>query len=119
MSYRDDVAALAARKAALDEQLRQLTRERDETAKLLALPVLPNMRVAAPCSARWDAMTGDDRVRNCGDCNQQVFNISALTTAQAESLIREKHGDLCVRYYQRKDGTVLAADCATGVAKRK
>jgi hypothetical protein len=40
MSYRDDVAALAARKAALDAQLRQLTRERDEVAALLAVPVL-------------------------------------------------------------------------------
>jgi hypothetical protein len=122
MSYRDDVAALAARKAALDQQLRDLTRERDEAARLLEqvrLPVLPNMRVAAPCNASWDAMTGDDRARHCGECNQQVFNLSALTTEQAESLIREKHGDLCVRYYKRKDGTVLTADCRVGAKKRE
>jgi hypothetical protein len=122
MSYRDDVAALAARKAALDQQLRDLTRERDEAARLLEqvrLPVLPNMRVAAPCHASWDAMTGDDRARHCGECNQQVFNLSALTTEQAESLIREKHGDLCVRYYKRKDGTVLTADCKIGSKKRE
>lgn len=121
MSYRDDVAALAARKAALDQQLRELTRERDEAARMLEqvrLPVLPNMRVAAPCNASWDAMTGDDRARHCGECNQQVFNLSALTTEQAESLIREKNGDLCVRYYKRKDGTVLTADCKVGAKKR-
>lgn len=121
MSYRDDVAALAARKAALDQQLRDLTRERDEAARLLEqvrLPVLPNIRVAAPCNASWDEMTGDDRARHCGECNQQVFNLSALTTEQAESLIREKHGDLCVRYYKRKDGTVLTADCRVGAKKR-
>jgi hypothetical protein len=120
MSYRDDVAALAARKAALDQQLRDLTRERDEAARLLEqvrLPVLPNMRVAAPCNASWDAMTGDDRARHCGECKQQVFNLSALTTEQAESLIREKHGDLCVRYYKRNDGTVLTADCRVGAKK--
>lgn len=122
MSYRDDVAALAARKAALDQQLRDLTRERDEAARMLEqvrLPVLPNMRVAAPCNASWDAMTGDDRARHCGECKQQVFNLSALTTEQAESLIREKHGDLCVRYYKRKDGTVLTADCTVGAKKRE
>lgn len=122
MSYRDDVAALAARKVALDQQLRDLTRERDETARLLEqvrLPVLPNMRVAAPCNASWDAMTGDDRARHCGECKQQVFNLSALTTEQAESLIREKHGDLCVRYFKRKDGTVLTADCKVGAKKRE
>lgn len=121
MTYRDNVAALAARKAALDMQLRDLTRERDETARMLdqfRLPVLQNLRVAAPCNASWDAMTGDDRSRHCTDCNQQVFNLSALTTEQAESLIREKHGELCVRYYKRKDGTVLTADCGVGVAKR-
>lgn len=122
MSYRDDVAALAARKAALDQQLRDLTRERDEAARLLEqvrLPVLPNMRVAAPCNASWDAMTGDDRARHCGECDQQVFNLSALTTEQAESLIREKNGDLCVRYYKRKDGTVMTADCGVGAKKRE
>jgi hypothetical protein len=36
MSYRDDIAALAARKAALDAEVAQCTKARDEAAQLLA-----------------------------------------------------------------------------------
>ncbi|MBC7804981.1 MAG: hypothetical protein H7145_02405, partial [Akkermansiaceae bacterium] len=36
-------------------------------------------------------------------------------------LIREKEGNLCIRYYQRVDGTVMTQDCPVGIAavKRK
>jgi hypothetical protein len=59
-------------------------------------------------------MTGDERVRHCAKCDKDVFNLSALTAEQAESLIRERAGTLCARYYQRKDGTILLADCEIG-----
>ena len=39
-----------------------------------------------------------------------------MTGQEAASLIREKEGKLCVRFYQRADGTVLTQDCPTGVA---
>ena len=29
------------------------------------LPLLARIRVATPCTADWNAMTGDDRVRHC------------------------------------------------------
>jgi len=34
-----------------------------------------------------------------------------MSREQAERLIIERNGDLCARYYQRPDGTVLTADC--------
>jgi hypothetical protein len=64
-------------------------------------------------------MQGDDRVRFCGQCEKNVYNISALTHAEAEDLIREKEGKLCVRFYQRVDGTVLTADCPWGRRRRR
>jgi len=84
--------------------------------------VLDNIRVASPCRAEWADMAGDDRVRACGKCEKQVFNISELTRAEAEALIAEKNGKLCARYYRRHDGTIILADCTIGVAaarKRK
>src|SRR5512143_2812960 len=121
MTYRDDLEALSARKAALDAELVAKTQERDEAARLLAdaqarsrLPVLPNIRIASPCSASWDDMKGDDRVRHCAKCDKDVFNLSAMTREQAESLVLDKKGDLCARYYQRKDGTLLLSDCEVG-----
>src|SRR5580704_12468797 len=59
-------------------------------------------------------MTGDDRVRTCGACAKQVFNLSEMTRAEAEAVISRRNGDLCGRFYQRKDGTILLADCTVG-----
>jgi hypothetical protein len=126
MSYRNDLDALAARYDALASEVATKTRELDGVSSLLdeakqraKLPVLPNIRVATPCSADWNAMTGDERVRACGDCNKNVYNISELTRDEAEALIIAKEGDLCVRYFQRKDGTILLKDCAIGVAQKR
>lgn len=77
---------------------------------------LRNLKVASPCSADWDSMYGDDRVRFCGSCQLNVYNLSGMTRAEAERLIAAKEGRLCVRYYQRKDGTILTKDCPVGLA---
>ncbi|HET9627524.1 MAG TPA: hypothetical protein VFP84_39480 [Kofleriaceae bacterium] len=126
MTYRNDLAALAARKTALETELRDRQRELDEANRMVEeieartrLPVLDNLEVAAPCTARWDKMSGDDRVRACGDCQKNVYNLSALTRDEAEALIVEKEGQLCVRYFQRADGTVLLKDCEVGVKQRR
>ena len=79
-----------------------------------AQSLLNQVRVASPCSARWEDMEGDDRARFCGQCRKHVFNFSAMTRAEAEALIRAKEGRLCGRYFQRRDGRVLTMDCPTG-----
>jgi len=126
MSYRDDLAALSARKAALEQEVSQKTRELASAAQLLEehqarlrLPVLDNIGVAAPCTADWNKMVGDDRVRHCEECKLDVFNISSMTRDEAETLISERVGRLCVRFYRRTDGTVLTADCPVGVTRRR
>ncbi len=83
------------------------------------LPMLDNLRVASPCSASWAAMAGDDRVRHCDQCDKNVYNLSAMTTEQAQHLIADKEGDLCIRLYRRKDGTVINADCPVGVRRKR
>jgi hypothetical protein len=77
--------------------------------------ILDQIRIASPCKASWDGMTGDDRVRFCGLCRKHVYNISAMTSSEAAALVKENEGGLCVRLYRRADGTVLAADCPVGV----
>ena len=118
-----ELDALAARKAALDAELAALEREREHVREMIdaqrRLPVLPNIHVAAPCPASWDEMTGDRRVRACSHCKQNVFNLSAMSRADAEELIRSKAGDLCAQYYRRADGTILLADCEVGLARRR
>src|SRR6185436_10349844 len=104
----------------------QKTRELEDSRQLLEqakararLPVLDNLRVATPCTADWNQMTGDDRARHCGDCKKDVFNISGMTRDEAEALLIERAGNLCVRYYERQDGTILLADCEIGVKRRR
>ena len=83
---------------------------------MTSVELLANLRVASPCSARWADMTGDDRARFCAQCQKHVYNLSEMTAEDASNLIREKEGSLCVRFYQRADGTVLTADCPVGAA---
>lgn len=125
-AYRDDVEALSARHAALSTEVAAKSRELADASRLLddararaRLPVLDNIRVASPCSADWAKMTGDERVRACGDCNKDVYNLSGMTRDEAQALIVAKQGRLCVRYFQRSDGTILLADCTVGVARKR
>lgn len=77
--------------------------------------ILDNMSIASPCSASWDEMNGDDRARFCGQCSKHVYNISTMTKTEVETLVLAKEGKLCVRYFQRPDGTILTDDCPRGL----
>lgn len=72
---------------------------------------LEAIHIASPCSADWNAMQGDDRARFCGTCQKNVYNLSDMTRTQAQALVAEKEGNLCVQFYRRADGTVLTDDC--------
>lgn len=82
---------------------------------------LANVRVASPCPANWDEMLGDSRKRFCGQCKLNVYNLSGMTRTEAENLLVNAEGRLCVRFYRRADGTVLTRDCPVGwrALKRK
>ncbi len=77
---------------------------------------LTNVKIASPCSADWNEMYGDARKRFCGDCKLNVYNLSGMTKTEAESLILNAEGRLCVRFYQRADGSVITKDCPVGWA---
>ena len=143
MSTRDPVETLRERTAQLEEELRNLDQRRRERTALetevkrvetelgksrtlldrlsskRALPMLDAMSIASPCSADWAQMVGDDKVRYCGKCEKNVFNLSAMTREEAEITVLAKEGDLCVRLYQRHDGTVLTQDCPVGVRRKR
>ncbi|HET6647853.1 MAG TPA: hypothetical protein VFH01_11050, partial [Pyrinomonadaceae bacterium] len=76
---------------------------------------LDRVRVASPCKADWAQMIGTDRVRFCGQCNLNVYNLSSMTKTEAESLIAGTEGRLCVRFYRRADGSILTQDCPVGL----
>ena len=76
--------------------------------------ILDQVRVASPCTARWQDMTGDDHARFCAQCSKNVYNLSAMTRGEVERLIRRTEGRFCGRFHRRQDGTLLTSDCPTG-----
>lgn len=80
---------------------------------------LDNVRIASPCSQDWNGMLGDERKRFCGSCKLNVYNLSGMTKDEAENLLSNAEGRLCVRFYKRADGTVLTLDCPVGWAAFK
>lgn len=80
---------------------------------------LGRVRVAAPCGEEWGEMRGDERVRFCSRCSLNVYNLSAMTRREAERLVVANEGRLCVRFYRRKDGTILTRNCPVGLARLK
>src|SRR3954469_19544332 len=83
-----------------------------------ALDILDQVRIASPCPVPWEAMTGGDRVRRCGQCDCIVYNLSALTAADAVAFLRQNQGDVCIQLWRRRDGTLITADCSVGARQR-
>ena len=77
---------------------------------------LDEVRVAAPCPADWGAMVGDERVRFCERCSLNVYNLSGMSRREAEALVSNAEGRLCVRFYRRADGTILTNNCPVGLS---
>jgi len=80
---------------------------------------LDHVRIAAPCKADWDSMIGNERVRFCGQCNLNVYNLSEMTKSDAELLVARTEGRLCVRFYRRTDGSILTGNCPEGLRALK
>lgn len=140
--YRDDLAAATARRDALGQELARLqtklvdheatqaqvraltaeladvSRQIEQARRKVSLPLLDRVSVSTPCKEPWAKMQGSDQVRHCGRCDKDVYNLSAMTGEEAETLLGAR-GDLCVRFFRRPDGTVLTSDCPVGARTRR
>jgi hypothetical protein len=74
--------------------------------------------VREPCPADWDEMTGDERERFCAGCGLYVHNLSAMTRTEAERLVCESAGRLCIRYEQDARGGVRTLEYARPEPRR-
>ena len=76
--------------------------------------LLQNLTIPISCTESWDDMKGSERVRHCGMCRKDVYNLSAMPRPEAAALLAGNvDGNLCVRFYRRGDGTVVTSDCGT------
>jgi hypothetical protein len=79
---------------------------------------LDRIQLSSPCSEDWDAMIGNDQIRFCSHCDLDVYNLSALTRKDAERLVAESKGQLCVRYVRNINGQIVTenSDRALGAS---
>ncbi len=111
-SRSDERGSLAVRAVELEAEI-QAVAARLDARGLSKRSILDEIRIASPCTASWNEMEGDERVRHCKACDRQVFSLSAMTRREAEQVLAE-HELPCVRLYQRSDGTVMTSDCPVG-----
>ena len=74
---------------------------------------LEQMKVESPCPVSWAQMTSisaDDRRRHCAHCGLDVHNLSAITRDEAQRLICETAGRLCVAYIPSASGTITTLE---------
>ncbi len=76
---------------------------------------LDEVTIASPCRASWEKMVGDEKMRFCHQCQLHVYNLSAMDLEEAADLISRNDDRLCIRFYRRKDGTILTRDCPAGL----
>jgi hypothetical protein len=70
--------------------------------------------VSTPCPKTWKELAGNDRVRYCGQCHLNVYNLAEMKPAEIEQLVHKTGGRLCGQLYVRKDRTATLRDCPTG-----
>ena len=129
MTYRADLDALRAKRDALRasteddpnaaESLRDIEREIERLAAEGRRALLRNVKVAAPCPAKWEFMVGTDRVRQCALCEKNVYDTRGLTADEILALLARDGDPACLRLHRRRDGTLITADCLIGRSDRR
>lgn len=72
------------------------------------------LRINRPCDQDWDSMKGDDKSRYCLRCERMVYNLSAMTEAEADAVVCGSTTSSlpCVRFSRMSDGRVRTTDRA-------
>jgi hypothetical protein len=73
-----------------------------------------DLTISSPCPKRWDELIGDERIRYCGHCQLNVYNLTVMTPPEINQLLHRTNGRLCVRMYVRNDRTATLRDCPVG-----
>lgn len=69
------------------------------------------LKISSPCPKSWDDLVGNDRVRYCGQCRLNVYNLAEMPREEIEALVRSTEGRLCGRLYMRGDRKAAIRDC--------
>lgn len=65
---------------------------------------------------KWEDLAGDDRIRYCGRCRLNVYNLAEMRDDEVERIVRTTKGRICGRLYLRGDRTATLRSCPEGDA---
>ena len=82
---------------------------RRHTPREMSLPQIPT--VNEPCPVAWGSMTGTEQTRHCSQCECDVHNLSAMTSAEADEVMN-RAGDqrLCVNFVHDRSRRRITLD---------
>src|SRR6185369_1343985 len=72
--------------------------------------LLGPLSIPTPCSADWNDLVGDGRLRYCEECDRNVYDFSKMTATEVRALLATLQGRVCARITWRADGSVLTDD---------
>ncbi len=109
------------RRIAISEQLQAGARDIKPTQQqVVTVPTYTKLVARqnySGCSAAWNGLPGDHRVRWSASCNHSIYDASAMSEDELLSQIWFREGIRPVVLYKRKDGTVLSSHCQSAVQK--
>ncbi len=74
--------------------------------------VLQQLRLVRGCEVSWESMVGDARVRHCGACDREVFDLTAMDPDEVEAFVLSRRANLpCLRMHVRPDGRYQDGPC--------
>ncbi|MCB9602555.1 MAG: hypothetical protein H6721_14530 [Sandaracinus sp.] len=100
----------AERAAQRADELRKELDYFDTSLRSASSALLAQVRITTPCRERWDEMVGDDVVRHCSRCRNDVFDLATMRTREAEALL-QREGTELAQLRRRRDGRVVAGAC--------
>jgi len=79
---------------------------------------LEQLVIREPCPMDWETMPQSGAGRFCSHCSKQVHDLTLMPRDDAERLVCESAGRLCIRMQYAADGTVVTLDYQQNPARR-
>ena len=68
--------------------------------------LLDAIYIPLPCPKSWEKMIGGDKVRFCESCENDIYNISAMTRQEARKLLFQSKEKVCIRMEKDSAGRI-------------
>lgn len=72
---------------------------------------LETLQLVRPCPITLEELNPAERVNFCNNCNKKVYNLSVMSTNDAEKLLEKTDGQICKMFVRNNDGRIITDNC--------